>query len=135
VAVGPASRNVRSQTELRRSHLPVRTRSLVQKQKQRYIFVMCSTSEIIRDPYQTMVSVCVVFFLCVCILSQMLGAPVTLISLLASDDRSMGAVSEDSSLLPTVPDLWMLRRLCIYIELQPSLHLPVFATSVFHPPC
>ena len=79
-------------------------------------------------------STCIVLFLCVCVVSQMLGAPVTLFSLMLSSDMLTESVSEDFSLPPTVPELGIPSRLRHYQEFHPTLQLPVFVTSVFHPP-
>lgn len=67
-------------------------------------------------------------------LSQMLGVPTTLISLLASADRFLGAVSEDFSVPPTVSGPETPRPRYVYREFHPSRHLPVLTTSIFHPP-
>jgi hypothetical protein len=76
----------------------------------------------------------IMLFLCVCVLSQMLGAPITLLSLPASADRFTESLSEDFSLSSTVPETETPSRPRTYREFQPSLQLQVFVTSVFHPP-
>ena len=76
----------------------------------------------------------VVVVLCVCVLSQMLGVPVTLVGLLASSDLLTETVSEDFSLTPIVPELGLSGASRSCVESQPSLHLPLYVTSVFHPP-
>ena len=72
--------------------------------------------------------------LCVCVLSQMLGTPVTLIGLLTSPDMLAESISEDFSLIPVLPELGISTSSRIQAEVQPLLYLPVFVTSVFHPP-
>jgi hypothetical protein len=73
-------------------------------------------------------------FLCVCVLSQMLGMPVTLGSLLNSADVLSQPASEDFSLLPTLPKLETWSKSGPRSEIQTSLHVPVFSQSLFHPP-
>lgn len=77
---------------------------------------------------------CVLLLLCVCVLSQMLGAPITVVSLLTSADMLTEPLSEDFCIQPAVPDLGTPSQPLLHIELQPSHNHPVFATSVFHPP-
>lgn len=78
--------------------------------------------------------VCAILLLCVCVLSQMFGSPITLVSLATSVDLLTDSVSEeDLGIHQTVPDLGTTSHL-LHIELQPSHYSPVFATSVFHPP-
>jgi hypothetical protein len=65
----------------------------------------------------------------------MLGAPITLLSLVTSTDALAESVSEeDFSLLPAVPEPELANPVRLERERQPSLHLLVLATSVFHPP-
>jgi len=74
-----------------------------------------------------------IFFVCICILSQMLGVPVTLLGLLTSD-TPVELLSEDFSILPitTVPGRPI--GSSFHVEFEPSFHIPIFSTSVFHPP-
>lgn len=79
-------------------------------------------------------STCMILFLCVCVLTQMLGMPITLFSLVASSDVFLESVSEDFSFPTTVPKPRTSSAWILYTELQSSPYLPVFVTSVFHPP-
>jgi hypothetical protein len=88
----------------------------------------------IRARYRSTVSLCVVLVLCVCVLSQLLGVTVMTFGLLTSAEAVMEPVSEDLFLPPTVPELGMSRRPGVSMEFLPSFQLPVFDTSVFHPP-
>lgn len=54
--------------------------------------------------------------------------------LLTASEVVMESLSEDSFLPPTVPELGISSRPRVSMEFQPSVHLPVFVTSVFHPP-
>jgi hypothetical protein len=76
----------------------------------------------------------IVICLCVCVLSQMLGMPVTLGSLLCSSDMLSQPTAEEFSLLPEPPRLDDRSRPCLLTEVQPSPRVPVFVSSVFHPP-
>lgn len=81
--------------------------------------------------YSSMYLAC---FLCVCVLSQMLGMPVTLGSLLSSDDMLSQPTSEDFSLLPTLPKLEARSSSRPRSEIQTPRYVPVFVKSLFHPP-
>jgi hypothetical protein len=72
--------------------------------------------------------------LCVCVLSQMLGMPVTLGGLLSSADLPSQQSSEDFSILPTLPKLEARSSFHRRSEIHTSLYVPVFVKSVFHPP-
>lgn len=74
-----------------------------------------------------------VIFLCICVLSQMLGTPVTLIGLLTSS-ISVESVAEDFSIPPITPEPELASHSNFDEKREPVLHLPVFVTSVFHPP-
>ena len=78
--------------------------------------------------------VCIMLFLCVCVLVQMLGMPTTLFSLLNASDMLVEPTSEDFSLPPRVPGPGTESQPLFYIELSPNVHRPIFITSVFHPP-
>jgi hypothetical protein len=85
--------------------------------------------------HRMMGSACVILFLCVCVLAQMLGMPVTLFSLMASSsDVFLESVSEDFSFPPTVPRPRAAHARSLHTDVQASIYLPVFVTSVFHPP-
>ena len=75
-----------------------------------------------------------VVVLCVCVLVQMLGVPMTLLSLFTASDILTESACEDPSLLPSVPELRPSGGLYLLIDGNRTLDLPVFATSVFHPP-
>ncbi len=73
-----------------------------------------------------------VLIVCICVVSQMLGAPVTLLGLLTSDTPAE-SFSEDFS-LPMTTEPGTPSPSSLHAEFQPSFHLPIFSTSVFHPP-
>lgn len=79
-------------------------------------------------------SMWMVIFLCVCVLVQMLGLPVTLLNLFTPSDLLTESMCEDPSVLPSLPELRPSSALCHRIDGHPTLHFPVFVTSVFHPP-
>lgn len=73
--------------------------------------------------------------LCVCIVTQMLGVPATLIELVNSDVLTKAEpVSEDFSTLSRSPEPERPRLFHSLTEFRPVRHLPVLLTSVFHPP-
>ncbi len=75
-----------------------------------------------------------VIVLCVCVLVQTLGVPMTLLSLFTPTDILTESTCEDPSVLPSIPELPPSGGLCLPIDENLTLDLPVFATSVFHPP-
>lgn len=76
-----------------------------------------------------------VLFLCVCVLAQMLGMPITFFSLVASSDASlMESVSEDFSFPPTIPKPTTSSAWSSNLDRQSLPYVRVFVTSVFHPP-
>ena len=78
---------------------------------------------------------CLIVLLCVCVVAQMLGAPVTLLGLLNSDMLAESEpVSEDFSALTPLPEPEGPGLLRVLSEFRPVRHLPVVITSVFHPP-
>lgn len=78
---------------------------------------------------------CLFILLCICVVTQILGVPVTLIGLLNADVLTKSEpVSEDFSTLSTMPEPGRPHLLSIVAELHPVPQLPVLATSVFRPP-
>ena len=77
--------------------------------------------------------VCLISCLCLCVIFQMLGVPVTLLALLTSDSP-IESLSEDFSILPI---LWKLRthnRIAFHAEFHRLIYLPIFPTAIFRPP-
>ncbi len=83
--------------------------------------------------FQTMAAVCLVVALCICILLQMLGMPVTFMSIFTSGIMSE-SVLEDFSILPMLPEPEMRSRSLVQAEFYSLIHLPILIISVFHPP-
>lgn len=79
-------------------------------------------------------STLMVIFLCVCVLVQMLGLPVTLLNLFTPADLLTESMCEDPSVLPSLPELRPSSALCRRTDGPRTPHSPVFVTSVFHPP-
>ena len=78
---------------------------------------------------------CFVVLLSVCVVTQMLGVPITLIGVMDSDLLAKSEpVSEDCSTISRSPEperAWFLHS---FTEFRPVHHLPVLARSVFRPP-
>lgn len=73
--------------------------------------------------------------LCVCVVTQMLGAPLTLLSLLNSDMLAQSEpISEDLSAFSPSLEPERPRLVQLLTEFRPLIHLPTLRTSVFHPP-
>ncbi len=77
--------------------------------------------------------VMLVLFVCICVVSQMLGTPVTLIDILTSELPGE-SVSEDFSVPPVTPEPELATQARLYESIDFLQHLPIFAISVFHPP-
>lgn len=80
-----------------------------------------------------LVTATLVCMVCLCVVFQMLGAPVTLLGLLIFD-TPVESLSEDFSIPPVMPEPGKPSRSTVSIDTQLLRHLPVFSTSVFHPP-
>lgn len=77
---------------------------------------------------------CVVaLVLCLCVVMQMLGAPVTLLGLLTSD-TPVESFSEDFSIMPIIVEPGVSSRPSFYAGFQPALRFSIFSSAVFHPP-
>lgn len=79
-------------------------------------------------------AVVAVIFLCVCVLFQMLGVPVTLLNPSASSDTLGTSVLEGFSVLPTLHDFVRSSQYLSLSNVYPSLHAPLLSSMLFHPP-
>ncbi len=78
---------------------------------------------------------CLIMLLCICVVTQMLGVPVTLIGLLTADVLTKSEpVSEDFSSPSTLPEPWRPRLLSSFIQFRSMPQLPILPVSVFRPP-
>lgn len=78
---------------------------------------------------------CLVVVLCICVVTQMLGVPATLMDLLNSDVLTKSEpASEDASAFSPSPEPWRPRLFNFFVECCAARHLPVLLTAVFHPP-
>jgi len=77
--------------------------------------------------------VILILFVCICVVSQMLGTSVTLIDVLTSELPGE-SVSEDFSVPPVTPEPDLAAQARLYENLDPLQYLPILAISVFHPP-
>lgn len=76
----------------------------------------------------------VFLFLCLSIIMQMLGVPLTLLSPALPLDIAGESVLEGFSIPPTVPLVTRSSKPAFVIDTQPSVHVPILASAVFHPP-
>lgn len=79
------------------------------------------------------VSAVLILSICVCVLFQMLGVPVTLFGLLTSD-TPMESLSEGFSIPPVTPEPGVPSHSRSRVESQSPGYHPIFSTAVFHPP-
>ena len=77
--------------------------------------------------------VILILLVCLCVVFQMLGAPVTLLDLLTSDEPAE-SLSEGFSIPPSTPEPSTPNRSRFTVESPSSRHFPIFSTSIFHPP-
>ncbi|MDK2744305.1 MAG: hypothetical protein H8K03_11210 [Nitrospira sp.] len=80
------------------------------------------------------ITVYLIVFLCVCVLVQMLGLPITMLNFFTPDDLLTASICADPSIVPSVPELHLTNPLSFCVDRDPSLTPPLFITSVFHPP-
>ena len=68
------------------------------------------------------------------ILVQMLGVPVTLLNPHEAADTQRASVLEGFSVPSSLPQLTSSFETDTTTDAQPSVHLPVLASALFHPP-
>ena len=80
------------------------------------------------------VCMAMVMLLCICIMVQMLGVPVTLLNPGGADDTLAVSVSEGFSVPSSLPRLTPSVDMVPVTDAQLSVHVPVLASVLFHPP-
>jgi hypothetical protein len=75
-----------------------------------------------------------IMLLCLFVVVQMLGVPVTLLSPVEAADTLAAPVLEGFSVPPPVPKLTLSGQAESVLDSQPSVHTPVLASALFHPP-
>ncbi|CUS39329.1 hypothetical protein COMA1_70152 [Candidatus Nitrospira nitrosa] len=78
-------------------------------------------------------AVILIAFVCIGVVLQMLGVPVTLLGLLTSD-TPVESLSEDFSIPPVILEPGVPSHSRSSLESQSPRHLPIFSIAVFHPP-
>jgi hypothetical protein len=76
----------------------------------------------------------VVMALCICVVMQMLGVPVTLLNAADISDELAGSVLEGFSVPPALPQLAVSSESTLAAEIHPFVIVPAFACARFHPP-
>lgn len=76
----------------------------------------------------------VVMVLCVCVLLQMLGTPVTLLNPSAFSDTLGASVLEGFTVPPALLSLDFSAESVPAPDVHPSVHIPLLSSMVFHPP-
>jgi hypothetical protein len=76
----------------------------------------------------------IVMLLCLSILVQMLGVPVTLLNPFEPADTQRVSVLEGFSVPSSLPQLTSSFETDTATDTQPSVHLPVLSSVLFHPP-
>ena len=72
--------------------------------------------------------------LCLCVVTQLLGAPVTLLNPAAMADTLTASVLEGFSVPPSLPQLAPSHESARVQDIGPILHVPVLVSTLFHPP-
>lgn len=75
-----------------------------------------------------------VMLFCLCIMVQRLGVPVTPLNPGAAADSLAVSVFEGFSVPSSPPQLTPSVEMVRVIDAQPSIHVPVLAVALFHPP-
>lgn len=78
--------------------------------------------------------VVVILFLCICVVLQMLGVPVTLLNPSLSSDILGTSVLEGFSVPPAPPHLNPFSAFVLVTQGHASVHMPLLASDLFHPP-
>lgn len=76
----------------------------------------------------------IAMLLCFFVLVQMLGVPVTLLNPLEPADTQRVSILEGFSVPSLLPELTSSFETATAPDAQPSVHLPVLASVLFHPP-
>jgi hypothetical protein len=76
----------------------------------------------------------VILLLCLSVIIQMLGVPPTLLSPALSLGTAGESVLEGFSIPPTVPLVTRSSKTTYLSDTQPSVHGPILASALFHPP-
>jgi len=80
------------------------------------------------------VCMAMVVLLCLCIMVQMLGVPMTLLNPGGAVDTLAVSASEGFSVPSSIPQLTPSVEMVPVTDVQPSIHVPVLASTLFHPP-
>jgi len=80
------------------------------------------------------VCMAMVMLLCLCIMAQMLGVPVTLLNPAVAADTLAVSVSEGFSVPSSLPQLTPSGEMVPVTDAQPFVHVLVLASALFHPP-
>ena len=80
------------------------------------------------------VCMAMVVLLCFCIAMQMLGAPMTFLTPGAAADASAVSASEGFSIPSSLSQLTPSVERVLATEAQPSVHVPILASTLFHSP-
>lgn len=76
----------------------------------------------------------IIFMLCLCIVMQLLGAPITLLDPTESPDTLASSVLEGFSVPPTLFQLGLSSESVLIGPALPMVHVPVLESVLFHPP-
>lgn len=76
----------------------------------------------------------IVMLLSLCVIVQMLGVPVTLMNPVEAADTLAVSISEGFSVPSLLPQLTPSFETVPVADGQPTVHMPVLASTLFHPP-
>ena len=93
-----------------------------------------TTTRIASHPLHMTGGIGVVLLLCICILLQMLGVPITLFNVIIASDLITEAGSEDFSLPSMTNERWAFYARHLPTPFLHAVPHPVFVTSVAHLP-
>lgn len=87
-----------------------------------------------RENLGTRVCLGLVLFLCLCVILQVLGVPVTLLNPDDNADALAASVLEGFSVPPTLPELALSSESVLLSDVHPFVHVPLLTSALFHPP-
>jgi hypothetical protein len=73
-------------------------------------------------------------FLCLCVMLHMLGVPATLLDPFDAADTVTASVLEGFSVPSSLPRLSLTVNMVAVIDAPLSVHMPILASALFHPP-
>lgn len=75
-----------------------------------------------------------IMLVCLCVFMQLLGMPITLLNPIDPPDNLATSFIQGFALPSPLPQLMLSVKWIPVTEVQPSVHVPILASAMFHPP-